>query len=176
MKRVVLATGAALLLAFAGLTTSITAADAQKGPNAGGGGGAPAARGGGGGGGGGAPAARGGGGGGPNIGGGFRSGGGGSFRSGGVSPQFGGGAVNGGRFAGRGPNSGAAVGGRVYNHNGGRHFARRHFRGGPGFYAYGGGYYDDYYPGYSSYDDDCYETQRVFSRGAWRLVRVYVCE
>jgi hypothetical protein len=172
MQRALLSTAAAVILAVA----SITPAGAQhKGGGSGGGGASP----------GGvahsAPSAGGGGsafrGGGTQFQGGgmqFRGGGGMQFRGGGNAGNMNAfrGQVGGNQFRAVSPASRNFAQG---------HFAQtRPFRQGRSVVRFGAPFfYDDYgyYP-YSSYgyDDECYETRRVWTDAGWRYAEVYVCE
>ncbi|MEA2989416.1 MAG: hypothetical protein QOG83_2127 [Alphaproteobacteria bacterium] len=150
MRRTLLAGGAALILAAAAFTTSVTSASAQNrgGDPAGHVGGTPGR--------GAAPA----------------------FRGGNSAPR--GGMNNAGPRAGVTGNAyrgGIAPGqSRNFTQGGQRHVgrtrvARGHHRGAP-FVGFGAPYHAYGY----AYDDDCYQTQRVWTRNGWKYVRVDVCD
>jgi hypothetical protein len=107
----------------------------------------------------------------------FRGGGGIQFRNGaGMQARVGGNTGNINAFRGQ-------VGGNQFRgvNPGNRHFAQgRPFRHGRSIVRFGAPYlYDDYgyYP-YNSYgyDDECYDTRRVWTNAGWRYAQVYVCD
>jgi hypothetical protein len=191
MKRALLSTGVAFILALATITTAASGQGNQGGGGKGGGGGGGVSHSGGGGGGGGGSSNQGGGGGGSSLSRGAGAGGQafsgqarsgaanqGVFRSdaptGGRQVRSGVATQPGGVFSGGLPTDGHVRMGRVdHDHDHDRHYFRR-FRE-PRF-AFGFDVGDPYYydPGYY-YDNQCFQLREVATRHGRRLQRVWVC-